>query len=113
LREGQEQASALVAKLTGNAPIVAGNGKIGPVATDIDCDECGKPMVIRDGRRGKFLACSGYPKCKNTSDVPAKLLEEMAGNGNGQATPATPATGKKGASKKKAATVELVEEGEE
>jgi DNA topoisomerase I len=110
LREGQEQASALVAKLTGNAPIVPGNGKVGPVATDIDCDECGKPMVIRDGRRGKFLACSGYPKCKNTSDVPAKLLEEMSGNGNGQAAPAQE---KKSTSKKKAAAVELIEDPEE
>jgi DNA topoisomerase-1 len=86
LREGQAAANALVTKLTGNAPPVAGaNGKVGPIATDIDCDECGKPMVIRDGRRGKFLACSGYPKCKNTGDVPAKLLEELgAQNGNGQ-----------------------------
>ena len=35
------------------------------------CPECGKPMVIREGRYGKFLACTGYPKCKNT-----KPLEE-------------------------------------
>ena len=57
--------------------------KAGPITTDIDCDECGKPMVIRDGRRGKFLGCSGYPKCKNTAEVPAKLVEEMGLNGNG------------------------------
>ena len=67
-------------------PAVGRNGKPVPIATDIDCDECGKPMVIRDGRRGKFLGCSGYPKCRNTADVPAKLLEELGlnGNGNGQ-----------------------------
>jgi ssDNA-binding Zn-finger/Zn-ribbon topoisomerase 1 len=43
--------------------------------------------MIRKGRRGPFLGCSGYPKCKNTGEVPAKLLEEMeaAQNGNGAA----------------------------
>jgi ssDNA-binding Zn-finger/Zn-ribbon topoisomerase 1 len=49
-------------------------------------------MIIRTGRRGRFLGCSGYPKCKNTGEVPAKLLEELGisdngKNGNG-ATPA-------------------------
>ncbi|MGA2583692.1 MAG: type I DNA topoisomerase [Tepidisphaeraceae bacterium] len=83
LKEGEAKAAALVAQLTGGVPIAAGNGKTGPIPTDIDCDECGKPMVIRDSRRGKFLGCSGYPKCKNTADVPAKLIEEMGLNGNG------------------------------
>jgi ssDNA-binding Zn-finger/Zn-ribbon topoisomerase 1 len=76
-----------VAKVLGANPPAAGNGQPTKIATDIDCDECGKPMVIRSGRRGKFLGCSGYPKCKNTAEVPAKLLEELGlnGNGNGQA----------------------------
>ena len=34
--------------------------------TDIVCEKCGKPMVIKWGRNGQFLACSGYPDCKNT-----------------------------------------------
>jgi len=34
--------------------------------TDIVCEKCGKPMVIKFGRFGKFLACSGYPECKFT-----------------------------------------------
>jgi DNA topoisomerase-3 len=34
--------------------------------TDIMCEKCGKPMVVRSGRRGEFLACSGYPECKTT-----------------------------------------------
>lgn len=42
-----------------------------PIATDISCTECGAPMLIREGRRGKFLGCSGYPKCKHTEEVPA------------------------------------------
>jgi len=38
-------------------------------ATDIKCDKCGKPMVIKMGRFGKFLACSDYPGCKNTKPI--------------------------------------------
>jgi ssDNA-binding Zn-finger/Zn-ribbon topoisomerase 1 len=41
-----------------------------PIATDILCDECSQPMVIRTGRRGRFLGCSGYPKCKGTKELP-------------------------------------------
>ncbi len=33
--------------------------------TDIICDKCGKPMVIKTGRFGRFLGCSGYPDCNN------------------------------------------------
>ena len=33
------------------------------------CEKCGKEMVIKNGRNGKFLACSGYPKCKNTRSL--------------------------------------------
>ncbi len=39
------------------------------VPTDIKCDKCEKPMVIKDGRYGKFLACTGFPDCKNTKQV--------------------------------------------
>ena len=34
--------------------------------TDEICDKCGRPMVVKYGRYGKFLACTGYPDCKNT-----------------------------------------------
>ncbi len=34
--------------------------------TDINCEKCGKPMIIKWGRNGQFLACSGYPECKST-----------------------------------------------
>jgi DNA topoisomerase-1 len=36
------------------------------LATDLACEKCGKPMVIKWGRMGEFLACSGYPECRNT-----------------------------------------------
>jgi len=39
-------------------------------ATDIVCDICGRPMVKKLGRFGFFLACSGFPECKNTKSIP-------------------------------------------
>ncbi len=36
-----------------------------PVETDIICEKCGHKMVIREGRYGKFLGCSNFPKCRN------------------------------------------------
>jgi len=45
-------------------------------ATDKVCDKCGQPMVIKRGRYGGFLACSGYPECKNT--------QSLNSNGNGK-----------------------------
>ena len=42
-----------------------GSSPIPPVA----CDKCGKPMVIKAGKFGLFLACSGYPDCENTREL--------------------------------------------
>jgi DNA topoisomerase-1 len=39
------------------------------IKTDQVCDKCNKPMVLKWGRFGQFLACSGYPDCKNTREV--------------------------------------------
>jgi len=33
------------------------------------CDKCGKPMIIKWGRKGKFLSCSGFPECKNSKSI--------------------------------------------
>lgn len=38
--------------------------------TDIKCEKCGSPMVIKWGRNGRFLACSAYPECKSTRPLP-------------------------------------------
>jgi len=43
--------------------------------TDIDCDKCGKKMIIKWGRNGRFLSCSGYPKCKNAQPLPGEQEE--------------------------------------
>lgn len=39
--------------------------KTQPIETDIVCEKCGHKMLIREGRYGKFLGCSNFPKCKN------------------------------------------------
>ena len=37
--------------------------------TDLLCEKCGKPMVIKWGKHGSFIACTGYPECSNTREV--------------------------------------------
>jgi len=44
--------------------------------TDEKCELCGKPMVIREGRYGKFLACSGFPECRNTKPLESKEVQK-------------------------------------
>lgn len=44
--------------------------KVPAVETDVVCEKCGRKMVIKSSRFGKFLACPGYPECKNTKPVP-------------------------------------------
>lgn len=45
-------------------------------ATEEICEECGEPMVIKLSRFGKFLSCSGYPKCKNAKPLDEDLHED-------------------------------------
>lgn len=47
--------------------------KIEDEVTDEICEKCGKNMVIKHGRYGKFLACPGYPDCKNTKAIVDKI----------------------------------------
>ena len=42
-----------------------------PQETGEKCEKCGKPMVIRMSRFGKFMACSGFPDCRNTKKLPS------------------------------------------
>lgn len=58
------------------------------------CEKCSKPMVIKWGRRGRFMSCSGWPECKNaksiSTDVPCpqcaagKLVQRRAKSGRGR-----------------------------
>ena len=43
------------------------------IPTDHVCEKCGSPMVIKWGRNGSFLACQGYPDCRNTKEIERKL----------------------------------------
>lgn len=47
--------------------------KLEEEVTDIKCDKCGKNMVVKYGRYGKFLACPGYPECKNVKPFVNKI----------------------------------------
>jgi len=49
--------------------------KVPEEVTDVVCEKCGRNMVIKTGRYGKFLACPGFPECKNTK----QLVREMPG----------------------------------
>ncbi len=50
-------------------------------ATDEICQECGSPMVKKQGRFGPFLACSAYPSCKNTRSLNAKATSKAEPTG--------------------------------
>jgi DNA topoisomerase-1 len=46
------------------------------IPTDEKCEKCGKPMVVRLGRNGAFLACTGYPECDGTRDLTPELAAQ-------------------------------------
>ena len=43
--------------------------------TEFLCDKCGKPMVIKWGRHGKFIACTGYPECQSTRELQVEMAD--------------------------------------
>lgn len=52
--------------------------KIAPKEVGEDCPDCGKPLVVRRGRYGEFVACSGYPDCRHIKkDETAEEAEEL------------------------------------
>ena len=67
------------------AEAIKTTGRVKPkdIPTETVCEKCGLPMVIRWGRHGRFLACSGFPKCKNTKP----LENQEPGVNNQQAAP--------------------------
>lgn len=46
-----------------------------PEKTGEDCPECGSPLVIRKGRYGEFISCSGFPKCKYIKGTTKQIVE--------------------------------------
>ena len=49
------------------------NIKIEDEVTDVECEECGRRMVVKYGPHGKFLACPGFPECRNTKQYLEKI----------------------------------------
>ncbi|MDD5602555.1 MAG: type I DNA topoisomerase [Eubacteriales bacterium] len=64
------------ARLVGEAEEKIGKVKIEDEPADIVCEKCGRDMVIKNGRFGKFIACPGFPECRNTKPI----LEEAGVN---------------------------------
>ena len=54
-----------------------GQSDLRKIATGETCDDCGADMVIRRSRRGLFLGCGAYPKCKGTKPMPDRLMEVL------------------------------------
>lgn len=55
--------------------------------TDFICDKCGKPMVIKWGRHGSFIACTGYPECTSTRELPTTTQEDLGEQGEEEYCP--------------------------
>ncbi|NLO92160.1 MAG: type I DNA topoisomerase, partial [Elusimicrobia bacterium] len=53
------------------------------VMTDEKCGKCGSPLVLRNGRRGYFLACSAYPKCKNIVETSEEKIQAILAKATG------------------------------
>ena len=63
--------------------VKAGEVEVPPEESDVICEKCGRRMVYKTGRFGRFLACPGYPECKNTLPLgkdgkPIEKKEEQA-----------------------------------
>ena len=63
--------------------------------TDVICDKCGRKMVVKSGRFGKFLACPGYPECKNTKPMPEDEVKQPCPKCGGKLVKKTSKKGKK------------------
>ncbi len=61
------------AKTLADAEEKIGNIEIADEVSEIPCEKCGRMMVYKQGRFGKFLACPGYPECKNTKSITPEL----------------------------------------
>lgn len=71
-RRGKFMACSAYPKCKNTYSIDAEGNKVassGPVLTEHVCEKCGKKMVLRSSKRGYFLGCSGYPKCRNIVNV--------------------------------------------
>ncbi|NLK95646.1 MAG: type I DNA topoisomerase [Clostridiales bacterium] len=80
IEEGTEEWTQVVAEFFGPLKIAIDKAEkeiskvvIEDEVSDVPCDKCGRMMVIKRGRYGKFLACPGYPECKNAKPIVEEL----------------------------------------
>ena len=52
---------------------VSKSGLMAVEVVDEKCEKCGKPMAVKFSRFGKFLACSGFPECRNTKNMKSEV----------------------------------------
>jgi DNA topoisomerase-1 len=64
-------------KLKDLLPAPAPKKTVPDVKVEETCPECGGPMKLRPGRKGYFLGCAKYPKCKGTREASPELLEQL------------------------------------
>lgn len=79
-RRGKFLACSAYPKCKNTYSIDAEGNKVastGPIVTDVLCEKCGKPMVLRNSKRGEFLGCSGYPKCKTIVTVTPEEIAKI------------------------------------
>lgn len=76
IAEGSEKWQELIetfwnffAPILKKADVTAVKIKVPPQETDVVCDKCGAKMVVREGKYGKFLGCSNFPKCNNMKKI--------------------------------------------
>ena len=62
----------------GGMPASTAGEEPGPAGEMPACEKCGRPMTVKRGRYGPFLACTGYPECRNTRPLPSQG-EEASG----------------------------------
>jgi len=74
MREFSSKFTVDLARAQSEMQSVKGTG----LETDEKCETCGKPMVIKFGRFGEFLACSNYPECKTTKEMAKGHAAEVA-----------------------------------
>ena len=66
-----------LAQMPAAAPAASAGPDIKAIEVEETCDDCGGPMTVRRGRRGFFLGCSKYPKCKGTKQPSETTLEKI------------------------------------
>ncbi len=79
-RRGKFMACSAYPKCKNTYSVDANGQKVassGPIITNRLCEKCGKNMVLRTSKRGEFLGCSGYPKCKTIVQVTPQEIEQI------------------------------------